>query len=114
MPSPANDAEAAAYIQRPSRCPYCGSSNIEGGGDGVEVNGHQGWQHVECLVCGGEWNDLWTLTGMERVFRPTEGVLERARQQVIAHQSRGRHSRQGEVKTNEAGEKDRGNGYGED
>jgi Zn finger protein HypA/HybF involved in hydrogenase expression len=44
-------------------CPYCGSDDIEGGF--IEVNDNYCWQPITCNNCEKEWNDLYTLTGIE-------------------------------------------------
>lgn len=43
-------------------CPFCESSNIEGGEHDCE--GTFSWQEVSCLDCEATWQDVYTLTGI--------------------------------------------------
>lgn len=46
-----------------ARCPKCGSSNIEGQ-NGFQIDGGTGFQGIECLSCGLEWEDRYALIGI--------------------------------------------------
>lgn len=53
-----------AYIDsRGATCPFCGASDLEGGP--VQIDGGTAWQSVTCPECGGCWDDLYALTGIE-------------------------------------------------
>jgi DNA-directed RNA polymerase subunit RPC12/RpoP len=45
------------------KCPYCRSENIEGGSRNMDGN----WISFEvtCLECKRDWEDIYTLTGVE-------------------------------------------------
>lgn len=45
-----------------SRCPHCGSENLEGGR--VQADGPIAWCGVSCLACEREWTDQYTLSGV--------------------------------------------------
>jgi hypothetical protein len=49
------------YVKDPASCPFCGSTDIEGGNfdvdDGLSI------QKVYCLECDKEWLDCYQLTG---------------------------------------------------
>ncbi len=45
------------------QCPYCGSVELEG--DSVQVDGGTVWQHITCLLCEQEWDDIYTLTSID-------------------------------------------------
>lgn len=47
-----------------NRCPHCGSFSIEAP-DCPEVEGAAAHQRVVCNDCGKEWNDLYTLIGVD-------------------------------------------------
>jgi hypothetical protein len=57
-------AEAAYLAAGGVHCPFCHSAQIEG--DSFEAEAGTVWQDVRCLDCGEEWQDLYTLTGIER------------------------------------------------
>ena len=45
------------------KCPHCGGKNVEAG---WIVEGEDDiWQSIECVDCGKEWVDLFTLTGID-------------------------------------------------
>jgi len=46
-----------------NHCPECHNSDISGGS--VEVQANTAFQEVACNNCGAEWNDLYTLSGVE-------------------------------------------------
>jgi len=48
------------YLKDSSVCPFCKSSNIEGGP--VEINGNEADQRVSCNECNKSWIDIYTLT----------------------------------------------------
>jgi hypothetical protein len=52
-----------------NKCPFCGSRDIEGKG---ETNSDSDWHtnEVRCNACGAEWNDVYTLTGVEGTEAP--------------------------------------------
>jgi len=52
--------EKARYLNDPSFCPKCDSSNIEGGH--MEADGKEAWQEVTCNECSFDWHDVYTLT----------------------------------------------------
>jgi DNA-directed RNA polymerase subunit RPC12/RpoP len=45
-------------------CPKCGSTNISSI-DFVQADGMSAWQDIACRDCGAEWQDLYTLTGID-------------------------------------------------
>ncbi len=51
------------YIECSSKCPFCGSIDIEGGE--VDVDGVIARQQITCNGCQKKWNDIYTLTGIE-------------------------------------------------
>ena len=52
-----------AYVDSDgTKCPFCGSENIESDGN-VEVDAGGGSQTVSCNNCGKTWYDCYTLTG---------------------------------------------------
>ncbi len=46
-------------------CPLCGSDNIAAGK--LDSEGREAWQEVKCNNCKARWNDIFTLTGYERI-----------------------------------------------
>jgi len=44
-------------------CPYCGSDDIEGGH--AEYDDNYSWRPVKCNKCGEEWDDIYTLSGID-------------------------------------------------
>ena len=53
-----------AYIKNGyARCPWCHSSEIEGGS--ADFEGKTVTQRVSCNDCNGEWDDIYVLTFME-------------------------------------------------
>jgi transcription elongation factor Elf1 len=56
--------QIAAYIATGgTKCPFCGSEDIEGGS--VQVDAGSAWQHVDCKGCGEAWDDVYTLAWIE-------------------------------------------------
>lgn len=52
-----------AYVEKGgTRCPFCGSENITGGGVNIDAGGAT--QEVGCDDCGAEWADCYTLSGI--------------------------------------------------
>lgn len=59
---PRTPASQAMYIDEGgTRCPFCGSHNIEG--QEVNIDAGTAWQDVHCNDCPEEWQDTYTLTG---------------------------------------------------
>ena len=52
------------YLKYSSRCPHCGSANIEAGSLDI-CNGEEIYQPVGCLTCKKRWQDVYTLTDVE-------------------------------------------------
>lgn len=48
-----------------TKCPFCGSEEISGGGMQTDVG--RAWQNMECEDCGSTWNDTYRLTGIEEL-----------------------------------------------
>lgn len=46
-------------------CPFCGSSDIEGGH--IEVDCNEAYQPIYCSSCEKAWNDIYRLTDIEEV-----------------------------------------------
>jgi hypothetical protein len=58
------EEQKQAYIQgRSGGCPYCKSNNIEG--DSYEMHGNCVSQPISCLDCERQWEDVYTLTGID-------------------------------------------------
>ena len=53
-------------------CPFCGSSNIEGGS--FEINAGYAAQDVVCLKCEREWQDSYILAGFIYPMRNNDGA----------------------------------------
>lgn len=51
-----------AYNADQSKCPFCGSEDINGGH--MEVDGGSTWQEVDCNKCGESWQDVYTYSGI--------------------------------------------------
>jgi len=63
------------YLSREgSYCPFCGDSNITTiPGEGVRIKGDMhAYNPLLCKRCGGEWNDLLTVTGIEIITDPSD------------------------------------------
>lgn len=58
------DAKVKAYLENSSRCPHCGSANIEAGSLDT-CSGGEIYQPVGCLNCKKSWQDVYTLTDIE-------------------------------------------------
>lgn len=46
-----------------ARCPFCGSSELEGGSFNVDSGSAS--QEMSCLACDKEWHDTYELTGYQ-------------------------------------------------
>lgn len=46
------------YLECPTECPYCGSTNITG--DPVEVETEE--RDIQCLDCDKAWKEVWSVT----------------------------------------------------
>jgi len=56
-------ADAKQYTERAySKCPFCGTQDIEGGSVTIEQN--YAHQDVHCVVCEAEWSDAYRLEGL--------------------------------------------------
>ncbi len=53
-------------------CPFCESSAINAASPSADTM--QAWAQVSCDQCDAEWNDLYTLVGIEVVSRPKQPV----------------------------------------
>jgi hypothetical protein len=65
VPAEAKDPllPTSEYLARGGQvCPSCGSEQIEGGG-GMEVDGTTVVNHMGCLECDFEWQDVYSLQG---------------------------------------------------
>lgn len=47
-----------------ARCPFCGSDQIEAGKH--EFESIFAWQRVSCHACGEEWDEVFTMTHIEK------------------------------------------------
>lgn len=56
------------YLKTPSKCPYCGSENLDCGT--MQVDGKDAWQSVECNDCHAQWRDVYKLADVESVALP--------------------------------------------
>lgn len=64
------NAQARAYIESGAdTCPWCGDDNFDGDGN-VTFHGDTVTNTVSCHSCGGQWNDVYTLTGVDEVCPP--------------------------------------------
>lgn len=52
------------YVEAPGECPFCESTNIEGGS--IDIEGDICVQPIHCMNCDGQWNDIYRLIGYER------------------------------------------------
>lgn len=50
------------YLQNPTQCPYCQSSDILGGS--IEIENGKASQRITCQACGKAWHGVYTLTGI--------------------------------------------------
>ena len=67
MPKEITQAMVGEYIDNGgSRCPFCGGDRVEGDYYSFGYEGATVWQKVECEDCGEEWQDIYTLTTIER------------------------------------------------
>lgn len=58
-----NNEQAQEYlVTGGSKCPYCASTNIEGGAGEFDIG--VAFQEIRCLECGEEWQDNYTLSGV--------------------------------------------------
>jgi hypothetical protein len=62
------DAQVDFYVNQCGGCccPFCESGNIEGN-ESIQADDGVAWQEVICLDRKSLWNDLYTLTGVEKV-----------------------------------------------
>lgn len=57
-----NTMTSAEYVANGGICcPFCGSTDIEGGGVDIDVGGAS--QAIFCNECEAEWTDHYTLSG---------------------------------------------------
>lgn len=61
-----------AYVADPSRCPYCGGTDLQGDGVDIIQNGKGAQQECNCQGCGASFNALFTISGAE-LFSEPEG-----------------------------------------
>lgn len=62
------DEQKAAYVRTGGAdCPYCGAKNAIEGMSGFGFEDAGTWQAIRCLKCGKQWQDIYTLTGIEEV-----------------------------------------------
>jgi hypothetical protein len=61
------EQQKQAYLKAPTRCPYCGSQDLEGQTPGSDCGGNYR-QRLTCLECGRWWVDVFTLTGMDEAL----------------------------------------------
>ena len=52
-----------------THCPYCGSEEIVGGS--IEIDAETAMQSITCMVCGKEWDDIYTLSTYEPFEPPS-------------------------------------------
>lgn len=57
------EAQKAAYLADSSKCPYCGSSDIEGGE--VDCQGDNHYQDIQCNACDRTWTDTYSLIAVD-------------------------------------------------
>lgn len=57
-------SQIAAYIEKPNRCPYCESYNIDAGG-GTEIEDNICTVYVTCDDCKKSWTDVYRLVDMK-------------------------------------------------
>ena len=48
-------------------CPFCGSDKLENDYADITVCAMFLFMEVQCVDCGAEWNNVFTLTSFERV-----------------------------------------------
>jgi len=58
-----NSLESQYIRSKGVKCPHCGSNNIHDGD--IEHDGDSCTLGMHCDDCGGEWEEIYTLTGME-------------------------------------------------
>jgi hypothetical protein len=63
------DQQKQAYVKNPTKCPYCGSNDIEGEVTENDCDGNYR-QRITCHACGKWWVDVFTLATIEE---PKEG-----------------------------------------
>ena len=80
MTKKSNDPEAKwieererQYLESPSRCPICKSSNISAGS--MDMGEDAAWQYVDCSDCGAEWTDIYHLKEVTIESYPTDYFL---------------------------------------
>ena len=57
-----------------TRCPFCGSDQIEG--DGFDVENLHAWQEMTCLCCDADWRDVYRLYRLEVDAEPLPERME--------------------------------------
>jgi hypothetical protein len=60
--------QKAAYINKPTLCPYCGSEVLHTGA--YQMDGSVGWCSVVCLGCTRQWTDTYRLVGITEEGMP--------------------------------------------
>lgn len=59
------DEAAKEYVAAGgNRCPFCKSTNVTS--DSLDADGSTATANCDCLDCGEEWVDTYTLTGVEQ------------------------------------------------
>lgn len=53
------------YLEAPSKCPFCGSTNLDAWAIIPEINTNEGY--VTCADCEREWYDVYQLVGFRLV-----------------------------------------------
>ena len=60
------EADKQQYVKEGgSRCPYCGSHDLEGGD--LHSEGSYISQTIDCLSCESKWDDIYQLSGVESI-----------------------------------------------
>ena len=57
-----NEGAKRAYVDDPTRCPFCESRQVQGGSTDFEAN--IATMSVSCSGCGKDWTDVYTLTNV--------------------------------------------------
>ena len=60
------DEQKKAYPKEPA-CPYCGHDEIQGFGPSRQGCTNESRAFCRCLSCDSEWEEIWTLMGIEEV-----------------------------------------------
>jgi predicted Zn-ribbon and HTH transcriptional regulator len=64
MSEPLTEEQTERYLAASHRCPYCQSENIEGDAS-FDFSGDDIRKNIECLDCGKQWIDTYSLSGVE-------------------------------------------------